>query len=64
MEDYLYCKDLYEPIEGDSTKPEDKLEREWQVMHRNAIGLIKQWIDNSIFHHFVTETNANLLWKK
>jgi hypothetical protein len=23
MEDILYCKDLYEPVEGESAKPEE-----------------------------------------
>ena len=33
-------------------------------MHRKAIGHIRQWVDNSKFHHVSNETNVNTLWKK
>ena len=33
-------------------------------MHRKVIGHIRQWVDNSIFHHVANETNASTLWKK
>ena len=28
MEDVLYCKDLHDPIEGDSVKPSDMSDRD------------------------------------
>ena len=28
MKDVLYCKDLHDPIEGDSAKPRDILDRD------------------------------------
>ena len=28
MEDLLNCKDLYDPIEGDTTKPKDKYDEQ------------------------------------
>lgn len=28
IEDLLYCKDLYDPIEGDTTKPKDKYDEQ------------------------------------
>ena len=34
MEDILYCKDLYAPIDGDKSKPKDMSEAEWKIMHR------------------------------
>ena len=30
MEDILYCNNLYDPIESDSAKLEDKTEKEWE----------------------------------
>lgn len=36
LEDILYCKDLYEPVEGDSVEPSNKTDKEWDVLHRKA----------------------------
>ena len=64
MEDILYCKDLYDPIEEDNAKPKDKTEKKRERMNRKTIGIIQQWLDDSVFHHVANETNANVLWKK
>ena len=64
MEDILYCKDLYAPIDGDKSKPKDMSEAEWKIMHRKTVALIRQWVDQSVFHHVSQETNATELWKK
>ena len=64
MEDILYCKDLYAPIDGDKSKPKDMSEAEWKIMHRKTIALIRQWVDQSVFHHVSQETDATELWKK
>ncbi|PKI66050.1 hypothetical protein CRG98_013545 [Punica granatum] len=58
------CRDRYNPIEGDSAKPKDKDDKAWEQANRKTIGLIQQWIDNSIYHHVVQETNAKVLWDK
>ena len=58
MEDILYCKDLYAPIDGDMS------EAEWKIMHRKIVALIRQWVDQSVFHHVSQETDATELWKK
>ena len=42
MEDILYCKDLYDPIEGDSAKSEDKTKKEWERMNRKTIVMIRK----------------------
>ena len=62
MEDILYCKDLYDPIEGNSAKPEDKTDKEWKRMNRKMIGMVKQWLDDSVFHHVANETSAHDLF--
>ncbi|KAM1487717.1 hypothetical protein ACFX2I_001756 [Malus domestica] len=64
MEDILYCKDLHEPIEGDAAKPESMSDAEWKKMNRKAIGTIRQWVDDSVFHHVSNETNAREFWMK
>ena len=64
MEDVLYCKDLHDPIEGDSVKPSDMSDRDWEKLNRKTIGCIRQCIDVSVFHHVSQETNVEALWEK
>ncbi|CAH9088439.1 unnamed protein product [Cuscuta epithymum] len=73
MEDMLYCKDLYDPIESvtntDGTvskpsKPEKMEDREWLKLKRKALGTIRQWVDISIFNHVSQESDPYELWKK
>ncbi|PKI54960.1 hypothetical protein CRG98_024632 [Punica granatum] len=64
MEDLLFCRDLYNPIEGDSAKPKYKDDKAWERVNWKTIGLIWQWINNSIYHHVAQETNAKALWDK
>ena len=64
MEDVLYCKDLHDPIKGDSVKPSDMSDRDWEKLNRKNIGYIWQCIDVSVFHHVSQETNAEALWEK
>jgi len=33
-------------------------------MNRKTVGFIRQWIDDSVFHHVAQETRADTLWKK
>ncbi|KAM1394751.1 hypothetical protein PS2_030306 [Malus domestica] len=64
MEDIFYCKDLHEPIEGDAAKLESMSDAEWKKMNRKVIGTIRQWVDDSVFHHMSNETNAREFWTK
>ena len=64
MEDLLSCKDLYDPIEEKGVNPDSTKEAEWKKLSRKTIGQIRQWIDNSVFHHVAQETDAYVLWKK
>ncbi|RVW14266.1 Retrovirus-related Pol polyprotein from transposon TNT 1-94 [Vitis vinifera] len=52
------------PIEGDSGKPEGMKDDEWKKLDRKAVGFIRQWIDDSVFHHVSTENSAHGLWTK
>ncbi|CAL2254439.1 unnamed protein product [Prunus armeniaca] len=64
MEDILYCKDLYEPLQLLGQKPEGKSDDAWSIMNRKAVGQIRQWVDQSVFHHVAQETDAYKLWTK
>ena len=64
MEDLLYCKDLYLPLRGDVAKPQEKSDVDWSILHRKTVGYIRQWVDQSVYHHVAQETRADVLWKK
>ncbi|KAB2629362.1 hypothetical protein D8674_034157 [Pyrus ussuriensis x Pyrus communis] len=51
MEDMVYCKNLHEPIEGINSKPTNMSDANWTKMNRKTIGTIRQWVDESIYHH-------------
>ena len=42
MEDYLYCKDLFDPVLGHMAKPNDMSDDKWTVMHRKTVDNIKK----------------------
>ncbi|CAH9145171.1 unnamed protein product [Cuscuta epithymum] len=64
MEDFLSCKDLFDPIEMKGINPDPANSTEWKKINRKTIGQIRQWIDHSVFHHVAQETDAYALWKK
>mgnify|MGYP003740606461 FL=1 len=64
MEDILYCKDLYDPVEGDASKPDKMTDKEWAKLNRKTVGQIRQWVDHTVFHHVAQEVNAHSLWQK
>ena len=63
MEDILYCRDMHEAIEGVAAKPTNMTDEKWRKLHRKAVGTIRQWVDDSVFHHVSKETDAEELWK-
>ncbi len=40
MEDYLYQKDLWWPLEGKTKKPTAMLDEDWDILDRNTLGTI------------------------
>ena len=40
MEDLLNCKDLYDPIEGDSAKSSDMSDVDWKKLKKKILGAI------------------------
>jgi hypothetical protein len=45
MEDILYCKELFEPIDLNGVKPNAKTDDEWKKLNRKAIEHIRWWFD-------------------
>ena len=40
MEDYLYQKDLYQPLSRKEKKPTSMTDKEWDILDRKALGTI------------------------
>jgi hypothetical protein len=40
MEDILYCKELFEPIELNEIKPNAKTDDEWKKLNRKAVDIL------------------------
>ena len=64
MENILFYKDFFDPLENKGEKPEAKKDEEWRKMNRKTIGLIRQYIGHEVFHHVAQETSAYELWIK
>ncbi|XP_048234354.1 uncharacterized protein LOC125370936 [Ricinus communis] len=63
MEDLLYVKDYYLPV-FNTDKPESKTDAEWNILHRQVCGYIRQWVDDNVLNHISRETHARTLWNK
>jgi hypothetical protein len=59
MENLLYYKDAYQPLSG--TKPSTISDEDWKITNRKTIALIRQWIDDSVYHHISAEINTKTL---
>ncbi|KAA8535831.1 hypothetical protein F0562_030849 [Nyssa sinensis] len=64
VKNLLYCKDLYGPNKGDKGKLEGTKDDEWKKLDRKSVGVIRQWIDDSVFHHVSTKNSPHALWTK
>ena len=61
IEDYLYLKKLYQPLE--ETKPEGMQEAEWKLLHRQAIGVIRLTFSRNVAFSIAKETTTASLMK-
>nr|KYP63999.1 Retrovirus-related Pol polyprotein from transposon TNT 1-94 [Cajanus cajan] len=61
MKDLLFYKDMNDPIEANGTKPS---EEDRKKTNKKTIDMIKQLIDQSIYHHVSSDVNPFNLWKK
>jgi len=48
VEDYLYQKDLFLPLEGVEKKPETMSKEDWKVLDRKALGTIRLSLASSV----------------
>ena len=55
---------MFEPIECRGYKPITTIEDGWKKLNRKTIGHIRQWVDQSVFHHVAKEVDAYSLWQK
>ena len=62
MEDLLYVKNFYKPV-FTTVKPDNKTDEEWNLLHRQVCGFIRQWVDNNVLNHISGETHARNLWE-
>ena len=60
IEDYLYQKKLYQPLSG--VKPEDMKQEEWNLLDRQALGVIRLTLAKKVAFNIVNEkTTAGLM---
>ena len=48
MEDYLYQKDLWQPLEGKTKKPIAMSDEDWDILDRKALGTIRLCLAQSM----------------
>ncbi|KHN31032.1 Retrovirus-related Pol polyprotein from transposon TNT 1-94, partial [Glycine soja] len=60
IEDYLYQKKLYQPLSG--VKPEDMKQEEWNLLDRQALGVIRLTLAKNVAFNIMNEkTTAGLM---
>ena len=64
MEDRLNLLDLYDPIEGDRSKPEKMSDGDWKKLKKKTLSTIRQWVDITLYNQVSKETDPQTLWKK
>ena len=60
MEDLLYVKDYYLLVFA-SEKLENKTDAEWNLLHRQVCGYIRQWVDDNVLNHVSEKKHARSL---
>ena len=58
MEDYLYQKDLYQPLSGKEKKPMSMTNIEWDIIDRKALGTIRLCLVASVAFNISKETTT------
>ena len=57
IEDYLYQKDLHEPLTG--VKPESMMAEMWKLKDRQALGLIRLTLSRNVEFNIVKEKTTS-----
>ena len=55
MEDYLYQKDLYLPLEEKSKKPTSMSDEEWNLLDRKALGAVRLCLSSTVAFNISNE---------
>ena len=55
---------LINPLPNMPNKSVTTIEDEWKKLNTKTIGQIRQWVDQSVFHHVAKEVDAYSLWQK
>ena len=63
MKDLLYVNDYYLPVFV-SKKPKNKTDANWNLLHRQVCGYIRQWVNDNVVNHVSEEKHARILWNK
>ena len=50
MEDLLYVKNFYKPV-FTTVKPDNITDEEWNLLHRQVCGFIRQWVDDNVLNN-------------
>ena len=61
IKDYLYHKDLHEPLTG--VKVESMKEEKWKLKDRHALGLIRFTLSRNVVFNIVKEKTTSVLLK-
>ena len=62
IEDYLYLKDLHEPLTG--VKPESMTKEKWKLKDRQALGFIRLTLSRNVALNIVKEKTTSDLLKE
>ena len=57
-------KNLYEPIEDEDARAADLDNKKWAQLNQKVVGIIRSWIDQSVYHHVAKESRVDVLWRK
>ena len=63
IEDYLYQKDLYLPLEGITKKPASMTQEDWDVLDRKALGTIRLCLASSVAFNISDQKTTKDLMK-
>jgi hypothetical protein len=63
IEDYLYQKDLYLPLEGKTSKPKDMEDKAWDILDRKALGAVRLSLAPSVAFNISKEKTTEDVMK-
>jgi gag-polypeptide of LTR copia-type len=63
VEDYLYQKDLYLPLDGKTSKPDDMSDKNWDILDRKALGVIRLSLSRSVAFNISKEKTTQDVMK-